>query len=385
MVLGGILMKDPIKSYTKKDGKTYYMFKLYLGIDSQTGKQIHVTRRGFLTKKEASLTLAQLRVEVSKGEYKKPITETFEDLYNVWIQHYERTVEESTFVKTLGIFKNHILPALGHYRIEKLSVSICQGFVDDCSLKLKRFRMVKTYASKVIDFAIKREYISSNPFKLVDLPKIKASAVLDTEVNYYSKEQLIDFLQCLKQYGNAQITAFFYLLAFSGIRKGEALALTWADLNFDTKELLITKALSRGKNNKLYIKSTKTDTIRQLLIDDETCSILSEWKKIQQVKFPKANDKSQLMFTNEQNSLLQQTVPRKWLMKIIDNYSLPYTHVHSFRHVHCSLLFEAGASVKEVQERLGHTDVQTTLNIYTHLSKRAKNDTINKFVTYLNS
>ncbi|WP_429984014.1 tyrosine-type recombinase/integrase [Lysinibacillus pakistanensis] len=53
--------------------------------------------------------------------------------------------------------------------------------------------------------------------------------------------------------------------------------------------------------------------------------------------------------------------------------------------LHCSLLFEADASVKEVQERLGHTDVQTTLNIYTHLSKSAKNETINKFVAYLNS
>lgn len=71
------------------------------------------------------------------------------------------------------------------------------------------------------------------------------------------------------------------------------------------------------------------------------------------------NDKSQLMFTNEQNGLLQQTIPRRWLLKIIDKYNLPYTHVH------CSLLFEADASVKEVQERLGHTDVQTTLNIYT--------------------
>lgn len=65
------------------------------------------------------------------------------------------------------------------------------------------------------------------------------------------------------------------------------------------------------------------------------------------------------MFTNEQNGLLQQTIPRRWLLKIIDKYNLPYTHVH------CSLLFEADASVKEVQERLGHTDVQTTLNIYT--------------------
>jgi len=135
MVLGGISMKDNIKSYTKKDGKTYYMFKLYLGMDSETGKQIHVTRRGFLTKKEANLALAQLRVQVSKGEYKEPKTETYEDIYNVWIQHYERTVEESTFVKTLGIFRNHILPAIGHYRIEKLNVPICQNFVDECSLK----------------------------------------------------------------------------------------------------------------------------------------------------------------------------------------------------------------------------------------------------------
>ena len=285
MVLGGISMKDNIKSYTKKDGKTYYMCKLYLGMDSETGKQIHVTRRGFLTKKEANLALAQLRVEVSKGEYKKPKTETYEDIYNVWIQHYERTVEESTFVKTLGIFRNHILPAIGHYRIEKLNVPICQNFVDECSLKLKKFRTVKTYASKVIDFAIKRDYISSNPFRLVELPKIKASTVLDTEVNFYSKEQLIYFLQCLKQFGNAQITEFFYLLAFSGIRKGEALALTWADLHFETKELFITKALSRGKNNKLYIKSTKTDTSRQLLIDEETSAFYPNGKRFSKTNF----------------------------------------------------------------------------------------------------
>lgn len=102
------------------------MFKLYLEMDSETGKQIHVTRRVFL-KKEANLALAQLRVEVSNGEYKKPKTETYEDIYNVWIQHY---------VKTLGIFKHHILPAIGHYRIEKLSLAICQSFIDDCPLKL---------------------------------------------------------------------------------------------------------------------------------------------------------------------------------------------------------------------------------------------------------
>jgi len=119
----------------------------------------------------------------------------------------------------------------------------------------------------------------------VDLPKIKVSTVVNTEVNFYSKEQLIYFLQCLKQFGNAQITEFVYLLAFSGIRKGEALALTWADLNFETKELFITKALSRGKNNKLYIKSTKTDTSRQLLIDEETSAFYPNGKRFSKTNF----------------------------------------------------------------------------------------------------
>lgn len=109
---------SPIKSYQNKDGKTLFMFQVYLGIDELTGKNRSTTRRGFKTKKEAELALARIKLQVSEGTYKQKSAETYQEIFDLWIKQYEKTVEESTFVKTMGYFKNHILPSMGNYRIE---------------------------------------------------------------------------------------------------------------------------------------------------------------------------------------------------------------------------------------------------------------------------
>lgn len=95
-------------------------------------------------------------------------------------------------------------------------------------------------------FAIKHGYIQSNPFDLVDLPRQrnKISAKRDTE-NFYTKEQLRKFLECAEKQTNYKVYAFFRLLAFSGMRKGEALALTWEDINFNDNEISILKHLDK--------------------------------------------------------------------------------------------------------------------------------------------
>lgn len=98
-----------IKSYIKKNGEKCYMFKLYVGVDPLTGKEQYTTRRGFRTKKEADLALARIKLDISKGSFRKQQAETYQDVYDLWIEQYERTVEESTFIKTTGIFRNHIL------------------------------------------------------------------------------------------------------------------------------------------------------------------------------------------------------------------------------------------------------------------------------------
>lgn len=171
------------------------------------------------------------------------------------------------------------------------------------------------------------------------------------------------------------------------MRKGEALALTWNDLNFTSNELRINKAISRGKDNQLYMKTTKTGVARSIKMDDKTMAVLKEWKKQQKQDYLilgyNTMQPKQLVFSNEVNEYLQPTKTRKWILHVQKKYKLGTITTHGLRHTHCSLLFEAGASLKEVQDRLGHSDVQTTMNIYAHVTKKAKEEAIQKFASYL--
>ncbi|MBM7666105.1 integrase [Solibacillus kalamii] len=191
----------------------------------------------------------------------------------------------------------------------------------------------------------------------------------------------------IEQESNFKAYALFRLLAFSGMRKGEALALTWNDLNFTSNELRINKAISRGKDNQLYMKTTKTGVARSIKMDDKTMAVMKEWKKQQKQDYLilgyNTMQPKQLVFSNEVNEYLQPTKTRKWILHVQKKYKLGIITTHGLRHTHCSLLFEAGASLKEVQDRLGHRDVQTTMNIYAHVTKKAKEEAIQKFASYL--
>lgn len=380
-----------IESYLLKNGEKRYQFQIYIGTDELTGKQKRTTRRGFKTQKEAKLELARIKLQIEKGMFQKQVVETYQDVYDLWIKHYEKTVEESTFVKTSGIFKNHILPSMSAYKVEKITIDICQKHVDEWSNKLKKFRTVKSYAAKVMDFAIKRGYIQTNPFTYVDTPvklKKKQASMEEKKDNFYTREELKTFLQCLKQESNVKAYTLFHLLAFSGMRKGETLALTWKDIDFKNNTIQINKAVSRGKSNELYLKSTKTGIARTIVMDNTTLAILKDWKKKQREDYFKlgfnTNSSSQLVFSNENNEFLQPTITRKWILQVQKKYNLELITTHGLRHTHCSLLFEAGVSIKAVQDRLGHTDVKTTMDIYTHVTEKAKDTAVQMFESYIN-
>src|SRR5699024_3210158 len=128
-----------IKKYKLKNGETRYQFQLYLGTDSLTGKPKRTTRRGFKTKKEADLELSRLKLELERGELANKQLLTFKEVYELWLPQYEYSVEESTYIKTVGIFKNHILPALGEHYIDKKTIGICQKAVNTWFMNLKTF------------------------------------------------------------------------------------------------------------------------------------------------------------------------------------------------------------------------------------------------------
>lgn len=377
-----------IKPYKKKDGKTYYMFKVYIGLDPLTGKPQYTTRRGFKSLQEAEMAYKRINADIADGKFQKRTYETYRELYDAWIETYKNSVEESTLNKTLKYFEHHILPAIGDSKIEQLDVDVCQRFVNKLHEKLVKARTIKAYASKVLDYAVKRELIRSNPFKLVEMPKKRApkKSVNRVERNFYTKDELNRLLSIMKEENNRKAYVAIHILAFTGMRKGELLALTWDDIDFDKKEMTINKAIARGLDNTMYEKSTKTGTSRTISLDDETIDLLKEWQiDLKNSLGKRFKKKKQLVIPNEENNYLQTTKTRKWLNYVIDKYKLPPLTTHGLRHTHTSMLIEAGANMKQVQQRLGHSDIKTTMDIYTHLTAHAEKETVNLFANFLKS
>lgn len=140
------------------------------------------------------------------------------------------------------------------------------------------------------------------------------------------------------------------------MRKGEAFALLWKDIDFESQEIRISKAVKRGQSG-LYLGATKNGETRTIKADEKTMNLLKQWKS-EQAEFYKekglnTNTKKQLVFSNEQNVLQDPNKTVQWLSSFLQKYYLDYITAHGLRHTHCSLLFEAGATIKEVQYKLG--------------------------------
>ena len=167
----------------------------YKGSDPDTGKELKTTRRGFKTKKDAEKAYKRLIAEVEVNGYKTRITETVQDLYDIWLPSYKRRVRESTLDKTVGLFENHILPTLGKYRLEKLTVQHCQNAVDTWSDSRKRPDKVGIYAEKLLKYAVSLDLLTKNPMEFVIYPiKDEFNGTSEDFGNFYTKDELLTFL-----------------------------------------------------------------------------------------------------------------------------------------------------------------------------------------------
>ncbi len=370
-----------VKQYTKKNGDKAYMFNAYLGIDEKTGKQKRTTRRGFKTVKEAKIAASRVELGVEQETKKTKSVPTFEEVYDDWLEEYRKLVKTSTLINTEAVFKNHIIPKFGGTSIDKITLQDCQKFMNELSNEVQTFGKMMNYVGSVFDYAMRIELITRNPVKLIKKPPKKMAAKVEDDLNFYDKEQLKLFLKYAEKGTNYRAYVFFRLAAFTGARKSEILALQWLDIDFDAKVLTISKSLSKTREG--YIVSTPKNnaSVRKISIDDSTLNIVKQ--------FYNNEDLSNLIFKSETNGVLPITKPRKWLIRIQDtidkDLDKPMKRIttHGFRHTHASLLFEAGAGIKEVQMRLGHADIQTTMNVYTHVTNHAREQLAEKFNTYI--
>jgi len=382
------------KQYENTKGR-FWLVRGYLGIDPVTQKQINIEKRGFKTKKEAQIYFTREVNKFNSGGYggneNKNKNPTYLVLYNEWLEQYKNTVKESTFVKTKQLFSNNILPIFGNLKIKNITSSFLQKTVNKWHKKFNQYRKVYNYTCKVFDYALVHGYIADNPKTRVVVPTVKRDYnKKERKKTFYNKSELQEVLEAIKHDGSLEWYCFFRALAFTGLRRGEMLALTWADINFNDKTLTVNKSLSVGENNRLIVQSPKTEASnRTISLDEKTLAIFKRWRSKQAsllLAFGfNALDSKQLVFCKlDCNKHYYLNKPRSVLTKIVEDNNLPLINIHGFRHTHCSLLFEAGIPIKDVQFRLGHSDMNTTMNIYAHVTDESKEKSAELFQAYVN-
>ena len=187
-------------------------------------------------------------------------------------------------------------------------------------------------------------------------------------------------LNALKNY-NKQLYTIIRLLSFTGMRINEALALKWSDISFVNKEIKVDKTLAYDKlSNEMVVNTPKTKTSKRVIdVDDNTMLDLEKLK----TKQPTNN--LNLVFANNKGGYVRYTsvaLKLKQFYKAHDE--IKQITLHGFRHTHASLLFEAGLPMKDVQVRLGHSNIQTTMNIYTHVTQQHQKTAVDKFSNFMN-
>ncbi|MGF2054708.1 tyrosine-type recombinase/integrase [Vagococcus fluvialis] len=375
-----------IKPYKTKDNLTRYFFNVYVGRNPKTGKNVYRKRQGFTTKKQAQIALADLLKDIEKnGLSNETKVMTFKDLYDMWLKQHRLNVKPSTIATNRRFVEGHVLPHLGDMKLDDITVVYCQKLVNEWYEEYKQYPYFRKVTAQIMRYGEAMEIMKGNPMAKTILPRKKEE---EKKLQYYTKEELQYFFECLEQYGNYKQLAFFRALAFTGCRKSEILSLQWEDIDLFNKTVSIGKTLAIDENLDIIIQTPKTSSsIREISLDDETIKILSRWRSIQreeyfQMGFNTTGDK-QFVFTNVRNELYYPQIVNDWLKYLIKKYKLPKITPHNFRHTHASLLLQAGIPVKEVSERLGHKDIKITLEIYSHVMPEEAEKTANKFANFV--
>ena len=375
-----------IKKYTMKNGETRYLFQTYLGVDPLTGKERRTTRRGFKTIKEAKQAERNLLLNVE--EYGLPSSNlnnlTFKEVASLWFESYQTTVKATTAknlkIKLDTIIKHHI----HDLKIDKMTVVFCQKLTIDLSKLYILYQNYLSIINRVLKYAVSMDILKTNPLDKVIRPKSKQPRKKD---NHYTKKELSEFLKFAKGYSDA-FYVFYHTIAFTGLRRGEALALKWKEIDLDNKTIIVnhTAVLLDGKQ---VLQSPKTKASKRIIqIDDNTIKILKSWRLQQKKDYLKVGK----VYLHDENFVFTNHAQEWTRLKTINNaLKYFYNHhpelkeitVHGFRHTHASLLFEAGVEAKAISDRLGHTNIQTTLNLYTHLNDTQRINTVNQFMDFM--
>ena len=355
----------------------------------KNGVYKEVAKQGFKTEKEALAASIEVENRIKKGKALYNESMLVGDYLKMWIDLKARTVKQSTLYRIKKSIRLYILPRFEFYKLTEITRLECITWINELCDHLN-VDSVKSYVapfnSALEDAVVEYQLLESNPMKNIKYPKLHKNK---KEIKFFEKDDLVYFLDISKSHAEENdFMDYLYfvlstLLSRTGLRLGEASALKWDDWNRNKIE--INKTLYReGKTD--YINPPKTQSsYRTIVIDRYLIELLKNFK-IKKNELALASSRNipnqEYIFTDESGNFIKQSNYRTYFYKICDLAELPRLSPHALRHSHAVHLLESGSNIKYVSERLGHSSINMTANVYLHVSKKMETEAISMYERY---
>ncbi len=342
--------------YKDKKRGTYY-FSVYVKIS--TGETKRFIRRGFESRQEARLAEADFLLNFEKEDEENISFGTLTEMYLKW---YKQRRKASSYTKIESVIRIHLNPRFEKKKIKELSrrdvVKMHNDLLD--KLSVKSTKVIHATLSTVLNYAIELEYLSANVAREVGNVNMRENRRMD----FWTLDEFKTFIEVVD---DLVYESLFMTLFYGGLRKGEALALTWKDIDFDHNIINIDKTVYHRN-----VTSPKNESsIRKIKMPQHTMNLLGELKLMRKPK------NEYVVFGEFFDHIGETTIDSRYT-KYIEASKVKRIRIHDLRHSHASYLISMGNDIQIVSKRLGHANTSTTLDVYAHLYPNAEDDAIAK-------
>jgi integrase len=366
---------------------------LDLGDDEQ-GKRIRRWHSGYRTKKEAERARTELLGKVDAGEYVRPTNLSVRQFVDDrWLPSIEAQVmggrlKPNTAASYRAQVNSYILPRLGHVVLKDVTSDMLSRFYDELlatgrrhvgadghtGLSSTSVRLVHVTVHRILKDAVRWGILPRNVSDAAseDAPRRRKTG-RDT-MQVWSPEQLRQFLDATSDH---RLSAMWVLFITTGLRRGEVAGLRWSEIDLATGHLAVNRARV-VVNHKVIDSTPKSERSARLIgLDGTTVSALKAHKARQSAErlvWGPGYESSDLVFTWEDGRPLHPNIISRTFQRLAASAGLPAIRLHDIRHSYASAALEAGVGLKVMQERLGHSSVAITGDIYSHVSRQVDQD-----------
>ena len=369
----------------RADGRWEARFTI--GRDPGTGKQIQRSVYA-ATQREVQQRLRQALSAVDAGTFVEPSKMTVGQWLEAWLAEYTADTKPYTKRAYATNIKNHITPALGALRLEKLTPLQVQKFYNACmqgekKLKPKTVKNIHGVLHSALKQAVMNGMIRSNPTESCTLPRIERM-----EIQPFDDEAEKSFLRAIE---GDKYERLFVVDLYTGMRKGEILGLRWVDIDFEQGTITVSRQLQVEpfKGGRYYLAPLKNDKERIITPAPYVMQILREQRRCQNEARLLAGaawdegDIPGLVFTNEVGKhLCHQTIGTRY-KKLVTAAGLPDARFHDLRHSYAVASIRAGDDIKTVQSNLGHHSAAFTLDTYAHATAQMKRESADRMQAHI--